>query len=297
MKLDTRRKVAYNPTAVRERQQYILEAVMHILKHCDAQDVQYLLKLIREDGQPQHIASCMRSNILDLQDCGILPAVDIDETDLISLGLQGLYSHRAGRTGARHSTNRAQSFVPMDESRTPKSTLSSPTDSVSQASSFGKSVHESNQEIIRDAMFDPTFSFTESNQTTSPHTSPESYMVKSECLTPPHDQHPVRMAPSPQLSRKQVVSRQSPYSSHIPREIAQQQFFSQQQPGRRVFPSNGWQGGGSIQTSNLLQNYQQPARIDNTAFYNPSDQIMYSSDAASCGYGTYMPLWQVNAVA
>lgn len=66
-----------------------------------------LINLIRSEALPQDIASCLRRNIQSLQDRGILPPLNVDETDLVSLGLQGLFSHRAGRPGLKQSANKS----------------------------------------------------------------------------------------------------------------------------------------------------------------------------------------------
>lgn len=97
LRLDTRRKLAYKPRIVRERQQYILEGVLQILKHNDSNAVQEFIKLIRSEARPQEIAYCLKQNLHHLQGRGLIPVLDVDETDLVSLGLQSLFSHRAGR--------------------------------------------------------------------------------------------------------------------------------------------------------------------------------------------------------
>ena len=59
--------------------------------------MQDFIRLIRSKARPQDIAHCLKGNLHNLQDRGLIPALDIDETDLVSLGLQSLFSHRAGR--------------------------------------------------------------------------------------------------------------------------------------------------------------------------------------------------------
>lgn len=107
MRLDTRRKLAYKPRIVRERQQYILVGVLQILKHNESNAVQEFVKLIRSEAPPQEIAQCLKHNLHHLQGRGLIPDLDIDETDLVSLGLQSLFSHRAGRNGARTTNDTA----------------------------------------------------------------------------------------------------------------------------------------------------------------------------------------------
>lgn len=60
-----------------------------------------MIKLIRNEACPAEIANCLKYNLHDLQGRGIIPALDVDETDLVSLGLQSLFSHRAGRNVAK----------------------------------------------------------------------------------------------------------------------------------------------------------------------------------------------------
>ena len=68
-----------------------------------------LLHLIRSEARPQEIATCLRHNLQILQSRGTIPTMDIDETDLVSLGLQGLFSHRAGRNNGKSVED-----VPLD---------------------------------------------------------------------------------------------------------------------------------------------------------------------------------------
>lgn len=63
--------------------------------------MQDFIRLIRSKARPQDIAHCLKGNLHNLQDRGLIPALDIDETDLVSLGLQSLFSHRAGRNAVK----------------------------------------------------------------------------------------------------------------------------------------------------------------------------------------------------
>ncbi|KAK5939345.1 hypothetical protein PMZ80_008649 [Knufia obscura] len=110
-RLDTRRKLAYKPAAVQERQQYILHGLLQILKFGDEDEILKLINLIRSEASPQDIASCLRENVQSLQGRGILQNLDIDETDIMSLGLQGLFSHRAGKPGPKQSPKRIPSSM------------------------------------------------------------------------------------------------------------------------------------------------------------------------------------------
>lgn len=99
---------------MRERQQFILEGILQILKHNAGTDVQNLLSLIRSDARPQDIAGCLRHNLEILQHKGHIPDLVVDETDLVSLGLQGLFSHRAGRNGTKASNEtKVDNAVPV----------------------------------------------------------------------------------------------------------------------------------------------------------------------------------------
>ncbi|KAJ9662921.1 hypothetical protein H2198_001149 [Neophaeococcomyces mojaviensis] len=53
--------------------------------------------MIRSDALPQEIANCLSQNLHQLQDRGLISSLEVDETDLVSLGLQGLFSHRGKR--------------------------------------------------------------------------------------------------------------------------------------------------------------------------------------------------------
>lgn len=125
LRLDTRRKLAYKPNAVGERQQYILQAVLHTLKSGDSNEVTKLISLLRNEAPPEAIAGCLRSNIHSLQDRGIIPDREVDETDLISLGLQGLFSHRAGRPGVKRSLSKPSNGIKSPISSTESSSLES----------------------------------------------------------------------------------------------------------------------------------------------------------------------------
>jgi len=53
--------------------------------------------MIRSDALPQEIAACLSQNLHQLQDRGLISSLEVDEVDLVSLGLQGLFSHRGKR--------------------------------------------------------------------------------------------------------------------------------------------------------------------------------------------------------
>lgn len=110
-RLDTRRKLAYKPAAVQERQQYILHGLLQILKFGDDDEILKLINLIRGQALPQEIAACLRQSIKSLQDRGILQPLAVDETDIMSLGLQGLFSHRAGKPGLKQSPKKMPTSI------------------------------------------------------------------------------------------------------------------------------------------------------------------------------------------
>ncbi|KAJ9650357.1 hypothetical protein H2198_010340 [Neophaeococcomyces mojaviensis] len=68
-----------------------------VLKHNDSKDVNHLIDMIRSDALPQEIAACLSQNLHQLQDRGLISSLEVDEMDLVSLGLQGLFSHRGKR--------------------------------------------------------------------------------------------------------------------------------------------------------------------------------------------------------
>lgn len=108
-RLDARRKLAYKPAAVQKTQQYILHALLQTLKSGDNDEILKLISLIQSEAPPQNIAGCLRRNIQSLQDRGILPPLNIDETDLVSLGLQGLLGHPVRRPGLKQSSSKSPS--------------------------------------------------------------------------------------------------------------------------------------------------------------------------------------------
>lgn len=97
-----RRKVAHR-SASQERQRSILQGVMQILKYSGSQEVQDLLKLIRGDADASSVASCLKQNLQTLQEKGIIPAIEIDETDLLSIGVQSLFNQRVGGSSSKSS--------------------------------------------------------------------------------------------------------------------------------------------------------------------------------------------------
>lgn len=119
LRLGARRKLAYKPQTFRERQQYILEGVLQILKYNDDHAVQALVQSIRTETHAQEIARCLKHNLHHLQGRGLIPVLDVDETDLVSLGLQSLFSHRAGRHVVKTANEQNKGrdfFTDMDHS-------------------------------------------------------------------------------------------------------------------------------------------------------------------------------------
>ena len=127
MRLDTRRKLAYKPEVVKQRQKYILEGVLQVLKFNPSNDVENFVRSVRSDSRPQELAKCLKTNLQTLQVRGIIPAMNIDETDLVSLALQGLFSHRAARNPARPNGDISAGDPPVSVYDEPQSTTTSPT--------------------------------------------------------------------------------------------------------------------------------------------------------------------------
>ncbi|KAJ9651211.1 hypothetical protein H2198_009513 [Neophaeococcomyces mojaviensis] len=90
-------KAAYKPIALHERREFIFNGILKVLKHNDSRDVIHLVDMIRSDALPQEIAACLSQNLHQLQDRGLISSLEVDEMDLVSLGLQGLFSHRGKR--------------------------------------------------------------------------------------------------------------------------------------------------------------------------------------------------------
>lgn len=93
---------------------------MQTLKFGDDDEVLNLINLIRSEALPEDIAGCLRQSIQSLQDRGILRPLAVDETDIMSLGLQALFSHRAGKPGPKQSPGKALSSIknyPFTESQ------------------------------------------------------------------------------------------------------------------------------------------------------------------------------------
>lgn len=76
-----------------------------MLKHNEKDNVQEFLHLIRSNAYPEEIAKCLKKNLEILQGQRIIRPFPVDETDLVSLGLQGLFSHRTGRQNAKSGEN------------------------------------------------------------------------------------------------------------------------------------------------------------------------------------------------
>lgn len=89
--------MAYKPVALHERRAFIFSGILKVLKHNDLKDVNHLLEMIRSDALPQQTAACLSQNLHQLQDRGLISSLEVDEMDLVSLGLQGLFSHRGKR--------------------------------------------------------------------------------------------------------------------------------------------------------------------------------------------------------
>lgn len=95
-KLDTRRKVSYKSSEKHDIRGYILESTLQVLKRGKAESVESLLRTIRSDAPIEDIARSFQQNFKLLQQRGIIPPFKIDESDIISLALQGLFPYRVG---------------------------------------------------------------------------------------------------------------------------------------------------------------------------------------------------------
>lgn len=95
-KLDTRRKVSYKSSEKHDIRGYILESTLQVLKRGNAEGVESLLRIIRSDASIEDIARSFQQNFKMLQNRGVIPPFKIDESDIISLALQGLFPYRVG---------------------------------------------------------------------------------------------------------------------------------------------------------------------------------------------------------
>lgn len=69
---------------------------MQVLKRGKTECVEDLLRIIRSDAPIEDIAKSFQQNFRHLQNKGIIPPFKIDESDIISLALQGLFPYRVG---------------------------------------------------------------------------------------------------------------------------------------------------------------------------------------------------------
>jgi hypothetical protein len=129
-KLDTRRKVAYSSSTIQDRQQYMITGLLKTLKHAPEDDMQELLSLIRGPSQPDAVASCLQKQFATLKTRGLLHEAAIDDTDVISFGLQAICGHRKGR--ARPLSPIESEEVHSPEKTTPSSTRSDWMDNSSE---------------------------------------------------------------------------------------------------------------------------------------------------------------------
>lgn len=73
-----------------------MESTLQILKRGKPEAVESLLQTIRSDAPVETIARSFQQNFKALQSTGIIQSIKIDEDDIISLALQGLYPYRVG---------------------------------------------------------------------------------------------------------------------------------------------------------------------------------------------------------
>ena len=93
LKLDARRRNAYKPSVVHQHQQEILNGILLVLRHDESKDVEELLRLIRVRNRPEEVVQCLRKAFERLQERRILNTPNFEEVDILSLGLQPLFSH------------------------------------------------------------------------------------------------------------------------------------------------------------------------------------------------------------
>lgn len=95
-KLDTRRKASYKSSEKHDIRRYILESILQVLRHGTAEEVENLVGTMRTDTAIEEVARCFQHNFSLLQNKGVIPPFKIDESDIISLALQGVFLYRVG---------------------------------------------------------------------------------------------------------------------------------------------------------------------------------------------------------
>ena len=126
IKLDARRKIAYEPSTSQRQQQFVLHSLLLSIKFNDYKMVKRLVEAIRNDNSPPNVAKVLQHNIEALQEEGLLTKQDIGETDMISLVLNCLFGQGPGS-----STNSNTSTAPYDILR--QASISPPCSSVSSS--------------------------------------------------------------------------------------------------------------------------------------------------------------------
>jgi hypothetical protein len=108
----------------------MITGLLKTLKHAPEDDMQELLNLIRGPSQPDAVASCLQKQFAALKRKGFLHEAAIDDTDVISFGLQAICGHRKGRARPLSSVESEGEHSP--EKPTPSSTRSDWMDNSSE---------------------------------------------------------------------------------------------------------------------------------------------------------------------
>lgn len=69
----------------------MLDGLVKILRYNDIGEIQAMLEMIRSDAPPRELATCLKRNLITLQEKGKIVKVDLNEDDLISVGLRDLF--------------------------------------------------------------------------------------------------------------------------------------------------------------------------------------------------------------
>ncbi|KAK5243158.1 hypothetical protein LTS06_011006 [Exophiala xenobiotica] len=121
MKLDGRRKHAYEATDIHYRQQFILDSLLRSIKYNDADLVQRLLEAIRVGRPLLEVATALQDNIRALQGRMLSKEHHVTLSDMISLALNCLSDSDFRPHGnSRTSLPQQQTFILGDSFRVTK---------------------------------------------------------------------------------------------------------------------------------------------------------------------------------
>ncbi|KAK6367315.1 hypothetical protein LTS17_010241 [Exophiala oligosperma] len=118
IKLDGRRKHAYEAAEIQYRQQFILDALLRSIKYNDATLVQALVEVIRAGRPLSEIAHVLQDNIKSLQDKMLAREHKVTISDLISLALSCLSDsdfrpHGNSKLSIQHHPREARLKIPV----------------------------------------------------------------------------------------------------------------------------------------------------------------------------------------